>query len=317
MFHDILFKQLIQSDFPSFIRLFFPTVFRQVDFSVLEWLDKEHFTDLPGGAQRTSDLVAKVQTRAPDGKAAPVSLLFLTELEARQGQQVDGMRLDERMFQYYVILSQRYRLPVFPMVVYIKRSRKGLAQHTYQRRLFGKTVLSFTFASVGLSKLRAQDYLADEAPLAAAFAATMEADGWSRPLHKIHCLEAIARMGGNEAQKFIAVNHVESYLELSEPEVQEFNRLVEEQNHMEAQAVQLTWADKMMLKGEKIGEARGEARGELNGQRRTLARLLSRKFGTLSPSVLNRLDAITTVERLEQLADDVLTATSLQELGLE
>jgi len=50
MYHDRLFKQLMRSDFPGFVQLFFPSVFAQTDFSTLEWLDKEFFADLPSGA---------------------------------------------------------------------------------------------------------------------------------------------------------------------------------------------------------------------------------------------------------------------------
>lgn len=313
MFHDTLFKQLLQSDFPAFIRLFFPDVAANVDFHRLEWLDKEHFTDLPNGAQRRSDLVAKAASLSTAPDSPGVSFLFLTELEARQGQQAAGFSLEERLFQYYSILWNRYRLPIYPVVIYIVVSSGGLQRHTHQHCLFGMPVMELHFRSVGLPKLPAQEFLGKGPALQAALAASMSPGPWSRAELKVHCLDALARADGNNAQKFIAVNHIETYLKLNDLENAQFEQILQEKTHMDAQEVHLTWADEMMLKG----EARGEARGELNGQRRTLARLLARKFGTLSPKILARLDSISKPERLDELTELVLTATSLKELGLE
>lgn len=325
MFHDQLFKQLLQSDFASFMRLFFPAVVPQVDFSTLEWMDKEQFTDLPNGAQRTSDLVARLRTQAPQDGSENVSVLFLTELEARQHQTVKGMRLEERLFQYYSLLWHRYRLPIFPVVVYIRRSNQGLAQHVYRQRLFGKPLLSFHYSSVGLPKLKAADYLMDRAPLAAALSASMSPGEWSRPELKALCLDAIAQAEGNDAQKFVALNHVETYLSLNAVESMQFDQLLQESAHMKAQAIHLTWADRMRLEGEKIGVARGEAIGEakgkesglLAGKRLTLSRLLTLKFGPLPSEAQARLEAIESQAQLDGLVDLVLTANSLHDLGLD
>ncbi|MFM7204837.1 MAG: Rpn family recombination-promoting nuclease/putative transposase [Myxococcota bacterium] len=317
MYHDRLFKQLMRSDFPGFVQLFFPSVFAQTDFSTLEWLDKEFFADLPKGAVRTSDLVAKVMMNGEES----LTFLFLTELESYPGQQVGGQVLGERLFQYYSLLWNRYRLPVFPVVVYIVESRVALEAHTHKHTLFGYVTNQLHYQVVGLPKLSAEDYLKRGTLMAGALGASMSPGQWSRAELKLYCLETVARAPGNEAQKFVAVNHIETYLELSDDEAQQFDTLLMEEKHVEAQEVHLTWADKLILKGraegEARGEARGEAKGEVNGIRRTLARQLERKFGLLSPAVLARLGAISPLERLDALAEQVLTASSLRELGLE
>jgi hypothetical protein len=69
------------------------------------------------------------------------------------------------------------------------------------------------------------------------------------------------------------------------------------------QEVELTWADKLMEKG------------VIEGKRRTLLRLLSAKFGTLPAKVTARTEAMSNAE-LDSVLDRLLTATTLDELGL-
>ncbi len=56
--------------------------------------------------------------------------------------------------------------------------------------------------------------------------------------------------------------------------------------------------------------------GFVKGQLNVLQRQLERRFGSLSPAVLEKL-ATWPAERLPELADQLLTAKSLRELGLE
>ena len=57
----------------------------------------------------------------------------------------------------------------------------------------------------------------------------------------------------------------------------------------------------------------GEA--EQKGQRQMLIRLLTRKFGTLPQSLGDKLETMTDVERLEQLADAAIDTDSLQDFA--
>lgn len=58
----------------------------------------------------------------------------------------------------------------------------------------------------------------------------------------------------------------------------------------------------------------GEVRGEVKGERNALLRLGSKRFGQPDEATLATLQAITTVERLEQLMDRLLEAESWAEL---
>jgi predicted transposase YdaD len=85
-------------------------------------------------------------------------------------------------------------------------------------------------------------------------------------------------------------------------------------------AVKMTWADRIRAEawqeGMEQGLERGRAQGEEQGARRILLRLLGLKFGPLPDAVRARVEAIDSVETLTGLADSVLAAHSLGELGL-
>ena len=66
MAHDQLWKELLRAFFREFMEMFFPLAAARLDFSSVDFLDKELFTDVPEGLLREPDLIARVQTR--DGR---------------------------------------------------------------------------------------------------------------------------------------------------------------------------------------------------------------------------------------------------------
>ena len=59
--HDQRFKSLMREFIAEFFQFFYPHWADRFDFSQIEWLDKEIFTDPPDGPRRILDLVAKLQ----------------------------------------------------------------------------------------------------------------------------------------------------------------------------------------------------------------------------------------------------------------
>ena len=74
----------------------------------------------------------------------------------------------------------------------------------------------------------------------------------------------------------------------------------------------LTWSEKLEAKG----EARGKAEGEAKGVREILLLLLAERFGPLPEGARRQVEEISSLQRLTQLAKRVLTAHSLEEMGL-
>ena len=84
--HDQRFKILLREFFREFFELFFPKYAALFDFSQIEWLDKEVFTDPPTGKRRYLDLLAKIPLRQAlagqrPGEANALLALIHVEIE--------------------------------------------------------------------------------------------------------------------------------------------------------------------------------------------------------------------------------------------
>ena len=106
--HDKFFKQLISELLPEFLELFFPQMREYLDESSITFLDKEFFTDPGTGRKREADIVARAKFRGQDA-------FFIINVEG-QGRDTKGFQ--ERFFFYSVYLYQKYRVPVYPIVVF-------------------------------------------------------------------------------------------------------------------------------------------------------------------------------------------------------
>ena len=83
----------------------------------------------------------------------------------------------------------------------------------------------------------------------------------------------------------------------------------------------MTWADEMKAIGREegmvLGRQEGVALGREEGVRKTVLRLLRRRFGPLPDEVKRRVEAICSIDRLNQIVDQILVARSLEEMGLQ
>ncbi len=78
--------------------------------------------------------------------------------------------------------------------------------------------------------------------------------------------------------------------------------------YREAQEMEVTWADKIREEGREEGLK--------EGKRETLKQFLTKKFGPLPETAISRLEALESLEELDSYLDRVLTAGSLEEMGL-
>jgi predicted transposase YdaD len=292
--HDQLFKAVLEKFFKDFLELFFPKVAERLDFGTLVFLDKELFADLPQGPTREVDVVARLETH----EGEPEIVLVHVEVQARPER--DFAR---RMFEYSTLLWLRDRAPIFPVVLYLQGG-KGLRDEEYQLSLFGRELFRFRYASVGLAHLRAEEYV-ETGPLGVALAALMsrrrDADP---PLLRVKMLRQVMGSGLDDARKFLLVNVIETYFELSVDEQERFERLVSRKEYRTVQEVKETWSDRM------------RAEGILEGKRETLLRLLTAKFGPLSPETIAKVNALPATGELDAYLERILKAESLEDMGL-
>jgi hypothetical protein len=180
------------------------------------------------------------------------------------------------------------------------------------------------YLAFGLSPSQAADYLKRPEPLAWALAALMRHRGLSAAQHRLACLRPAAAAKIDDARKFLLLNFVETYVQLDDSEQEEYESLLrDERNREVATMAELTLttnadrlAHKHYVEGLEKGRELGEREGREHGQRELLLHLLTRRFGPLSEATRQRIQALNSSEQLSRLAERVLDAPSLDDLGL-
>jgi hypothetical protein len=263
------------------------------------------------------DFVARVKTR--EGKPEIVMVHVEAQTRTNPG-------FGRRMFEYYALLWLATDLPVLPVALFVrKRGRGGVETAVYRHELFEDEVMRFQFRSVTLARIEGEEYL-EKGPLAAGLSAFMR---WGRETDRLELrarllLRIVTSDLDDEAQ-FLLGNVIETRLPVPEAELDRYRRLVSRKEYRKVQDVELTWADRIRLEGEKKGRREGRREGLqeglqeglLRGKRETLKRLLASRFGALSARAESRIDALASVEELDSCFDRGLTAGSLAELGLD
>ena len=309
MGHDQRFKEFLQTFLQEFLQLFFPDVERRIDFRNIEFLDKEVFTNLAEGSSRRADVVAKLTTH--DGR--PELLLVHIEIQDRPRSEIL-----ERMCEYYTLLRSRHKIPVFPIVIYIRGGKEGVTSEEYREQLYGYDFLRFRFPCIQLAGLDVEEYRRGVGPVAAALGALMDSSKTSeRAELEASLLLQVLDSGFDEARQILLANIIETYLELSPGEKKRYRKVVSRKEYRKVQDVDETWMDKLLSQGEKKGREEGLRVGVIEGKRQTLLGLMDRKFGALPEGAAARVRSIESVDELDRLLDLILTATHLDEMQLD
>ncbi len=292
--HDPLFKRLLQRFFADFLRIVAPDVAERLDLSAPLFLDKE--LNLPVG-DRIVDLLARAPLRTEPGKA----LLIHVEIEARARP---GM--EERLREYHRWIQSRHSGQILSIVVYLRGGRGGVREEVAKDDLAGPGLPGFRYLAFGLERCRVADYLSRREPLAWALAALMKPGALSRARLKLDCLLRISESSLHDEDRGVLVNCIETYLQLSPREAEEFAALgVPPDRRAQIVSTSLfTWTDRIEIEGEK------------RGMRRLLLDLLQERFGPIPDDVRQRVEKIRSEDRLTRLGKKVLTARSLKEMRL-
>ena len=301
--HDQRIKVVLQTFFREFFELFFPDWAPRFAWPVAEWPEKEAFLDPPRGRRRVLDLVAKVNLAesVQVSEREPESSLILVHVEVDSSEGVADV--PQSMFGYYAWLRARHRLPVFPISVYLRVGYDGLGWSTHQESLWDKTLLQFHFPYIGLPALDAAEYVQGNNWLGVALSALMNVSARDKARLKAEALQRILTSPLNKASSYLLGECVEAYLALEGPHLEEYNHLLVTRNFQEA------------LMFAKTSFELGVEKGIDKGQVALIRRMMERKFSDMNDAVKNRLESFSS-EQINQLADKLLTANSLAELGL-
>ncbi len=219
---------------------------------------------------------------------------------------------EERMHEYYMALRLRHRCPVFPIALVLARSEGGLDRPDHREEVLGDDVDVFRFWRVGLPRLEGSEYVGRRNALAPALAALMSPGGRTRREWGMECGRGLARIRANDARRRPLADCVETYLPLAGREKARFERWMADSSNREVNKMRKTYSDQM----EEIGEKRGEKRGEMRGKREALLSQLRVRFGRLPADVVRKIAAIDNARRLDALLRRVVTARSLDKMGL-
>ena len=303
--HDSIFKALLRRFFADLLWLVVPDLAGQLDLAHPQFLDKEFFT--VSGRRRELDLLARVSFREEGDE----SLLVHVEVEARATSNM-GRRL--RLYRNQILAVHDGE--ILSIVLYLRRGRAGVQTSSLRKSLIPSLGSGFHYISFGLAACEASEYLSRPESLAWALAALMRPGSLSRPELKLACLRRIAAADLEDDRRLLLINCVEAYLELNSEEAAEYARLAKVQKNREVRTMATTWSERIEAKGREEGLNAGMQAG-LQAVRRILLSLLEQRFGPLPETTRQRVEAITSLDRLTRLCERVLTARSLATLRLQ
>ena len=114
--------------------------------------------------------------------------------------------------------------------------------------------------------------------------------------------EAVEAGQVDEARAFLLVNMVATYLSLSPAEEQRLRAQMSKEGDTTMEATELTWADRILLRGRE------------EGQRADIREVALARFGSVPPSLEQRLAAATDDQELRALIRLVSTVASPADL---
>jgi hypothetical protein len=299
--HDQRFKTLLAEFFREFLTLFFPEWAERFDLGEITWLTQEVFPNPPQGERRALDLVARLRLKPgvePPFAGGAEGGLVLVHLEVESNDRIAGFR--RRFFDYYVDLRRRYDLPVWPIGLFLRVGLDGIGWTDYSETFWGRQLLEFTFAYVGLPALNAETYLSGESLLGVALTSLMRVPRERRVELHAEGLDRIARSRENDWRRFLLAETLQAYSDLDPAEWQRLQTLLVTDKYREARPMTMTYYE----------------RGQLAALQRTALSLLEAKFGALTQAVRERLEGLS-IRQLDQLLASLFKAESMKELGLE
>lgn len=300
--HDQLFKQLISTFFLEFLDLFVPELAVNIDRDNLEFLPQEYFTDLIEGDRRAMDLVVRINLRRRPNEPEVGKVWAIIDCEHQSSSEANFQR---RMFFYFAQLHRQYLEPVYPIAIFSFDEPKRQEQDRYRVRLPGLDILEFNFLRIQLNQLNWRDFLKQKNPVAAALMSKMKIEKKERAKVKVECLRAIATLKLDPARVSILSGFVDTYLNLNNLEVVEFEREVasikKETEKEQVMQIVTSWMEQ------------GIEQGEQKEALRLVSRVLHRRVGELDAGVNERLQLLS-VSQLEDLLDAALDFSQMENL---
>lgn len=313
MDHDRLFKELLTTFFVEFLDLFLPDVSAALDReAAVVPMDKEVFTDVTLGEKHEVDVLMKARFRGEEA-------FFLVHVENQATAQAD---FPKRMFRYFARLTEKYDLPVYPVVIFSYDAPRRQEPHLFQVTFPGRNVLRFEYAVIQLNRLPWRRFVRQENPMASALMAKMKMRPSDRPRVKAECLRLLASLRLDPARATLIGVFIESYLSLTAQEMRRYEREIAgftpaERN--ETMEMITSWQQEGRTQGVTEGRTQGimegRTQGMAQGKEALVVRQLRRRLGSVPAEVTAWLSSLS-ADQLDDLGEALLdfgTAADLEQ----
>ncbi|MBD2538609.1 DUF4351 domain-containing protein [Coleofasciculus sp. FACHB-SPT36] len=292
--HDRLFKELLTTFFGEFIELFLPEVATYLERDSIEFLDKEVFTDVTAGERYEADLIVKAEFRAQES-------FFLIHVENQAQHPPAKVR---RMFRYFSRLSEKFDLPVYPVVVFSYNSPKTPEPNVYQVAFPNKVVLQFNYDVIQLNQLNWRDFVQQPNPVASALMAKMNIEPSDRRRVKFECLRLLATLRLDPAKMQLISGFIDTYLRLSTEQERLLRADIARMEPTEQEVIM-----RIVTSWMEEGIEQGKQQEALS----LVMRLLPRRIGAVAPELQQRIQQLSQTQ-LEDLAEALLDFSSAADL---
>jgi len=146
--HDRMFKELLETFFAEFMKLFFIEASQAIDFSHIRFMQQEIFTDVTAGEKHEVDILVETRLKEDPG-------LILIHVEPQAYVQ---RNFNQRMFVYFSRLFEKYQRKILPIVVFSYDQTRDEPDR-FELGFPLLPVLSFNFYKLELRKLHWREYL--------------------------------------------------------------------------------------------------------------------------------------------------------------
>ena len=215
------------------------------------------------------------------------------------------------MFRYFARLTEKYDLPVYPVVVFSYDLPQRREPDRFVVAFPGKTVLRFEYSVIQLNRLPWRRFVRQENPVASALMAKMRMRAQDRPKVKAECLRLLASLKLDPARATLIGGFIDSYLRLTAQEMQQYERELAGFSPEEREAtmeIMTSWhregREEGLHEGLMQGITQGITQGIMQGKEALVERLLRRRLGSV-PAAAARLSRLS-ADELDELGEALL-----------
>ena len=269
-----MFKELITLLFIEFLQLFAPHIAALVDPDSIEFVDKEMFAPFLQSQEYEVDILVKC-------KIAGEERFVLIHIE-NQAKKQGGF--GGRMFNYFVVVRAKFELRIYPIALFSYDTPRKAEQETYIETEFGMDVVRYQFQTIQLNRLKWQDYIGRNNPVAVALMAKMNVKPEDRATVRKEFYTLFTAGKLNNRQIGIIDEFMRSYLKLTKQEI----------SQIEKESIQAmpTSAQPRYRAFIYDWEEKAYERGIAQGAHDLAVRQAEKRFGTLTDTLRQRISAL-------------------------